>query len=157
MHLADLAPCTYFHGRDCTNLIAFGWLERGREFGRGGCDPDVWAKLCDQCADPLRATMHRGFHVCDLCDGDGCEMVEEHHPRSGVLMHLGNGSIVVPSRSVVFVAPTLVAHYVIAHGYRPPEEVIRAIQECPEFRSAAYWASMRGVAPAWLCGEAGAK
>lgn len=52
-HYADLAPCGYF-GTHCEqHLLAVGWLERGREYRRGGeLTLEFWDKLTQVLADP---------------------------------------------------------------------------------------------------------
>jgi hypothetical protein len=50
---------------------------------------------------------------------------------------MGNGEIRVPGLSgVVYVAPVLVAHYVEAHNYRPPDEFIQAVLSADGMRGA---------------------
>jgi hypothetical protein len=46
---------------------------------------------------------------------------------NGEHMMLGADNIFVPHGDVMYVAPTLILHYVEIHGYRPPEEFLRAL------------------------------
>jgi hypothetical protein len=42
---------------------------------------------------------------------------------------VGNGEIRVSGKDgIVYAAPTLVCHYIQAHGYFPPEEFIEAVR-----------------------------
>jgi hypothetical protein len=49
----------------------------------------------------------------------------EHRGRR---LWLGNGEIRIPDGpTAMFAAPTLIWHYVEAHGYRPPDRFIAAV------------------------------
>lgn len=43
-----------------------------------------------------------------------------------------------PERRCVFVAPSMVVHYVDAHGYQPPVQFVEAVTVCPPMRSVGY-------------------
>src|SRR5438874_9017018 len=51
-------------------------------------------------------------------------------------------AIGVPGEDCLFVAPEMVAHYVDAHQYRPPEEFVEAVLECPDLGTPAYAAAV---------------
>lgn len=131
-HFADLTRCTY-SGRDYVEGgdedLSVGWLERGHEFARG----DVPAGLADAlllCATrPVR--LFRGFHTCDLCPPSSDPLDVQRTTMQlpdGREVALGNGEIRVRAMDDRwYTAPTLVAHYVAAHGYVPPAPFVAAV------------------------------
>ena len=42
---------------------------------------------------------------------------------------ISNGEIRVSREGITFAAPLLIAHYIEEHGYLPPDEFLRAIEE----------------------------
>jgi hypothetical protein len=80
-------------------------------------------QLFKLCGNPVNKT--RGFHVCSFCGGpwwappDAC--------LDGVKCFLGNGEVHVVGREVCYAAPTLIYHYVVDHGYCPPEDFVEAV------------------------------
>ena len=134
MWYADLAP---FDDSDPDDgLRAVGWLERGRPFPTGPVDPAVYARLVELLKHPWEPSITMGFHECDLC---------LYHGESG------KRNLYVPAGGVVLVAPELVAHYMNAHGYRPPDEFCGAVLACPPMRSVPYLkALMAGARPFML-------
>jgi hypothetical protein len=67
--------------------------------------------------------VQRGVHQCEICGFD---------PEPGVVDGLscgGHGEIFVPGvNNLVYVAPTLIYHYIKHDGYVPPEEFIEAVR-----------------------------
>jgi hypothetical protein len=43
--------------------------------------------------------------------------------------------------------PSLAAHYILAHGYAPPQEFCDAVLRCPPMRSPAYFQAIVANAP----------
>ncbi|NNB86422.1 hypothetical protein HJC10_33875 [Corallococcus exiguus] len=43
----------------------------------------------------------------------------------------------------MFIAPTMIVHYIDAHEYVPPMEFQEAALKCPEMRSMAYLKAIR--------------
>ncbi len=128
----DLGPIDYFPVADASALRAIGWLGRGREFPRGEVSREFFEKLCALLIDPWQPMASAGISPCDLCQfsgGPGRLRVGE------VTVALGSANLFVPGRGFIYVAPSLVAHYIDAHGYRPPEEFIEAVLSCPPMRS----------------------
>lgn len=69
-----------------------------------------------------------GTHECDFCSG--------HHDT---------GELFVPFGSLLYVAPTMIVHYVQVHDYLPPLEFVKAVNNCPlpsspEYREALQFA-----------------
>ncbi len=40
--------------------------------------------------------------------------------------------------AILYVAPSLILHYIDAHGYAPPDQFQRAVMECPPMKSMPY-------------------
>ena len=106
-------------------LRAIGWLAAGHPFATG-VTPGLVERLADHLssADRWLPVMSFGVHFCEFCSGG---------KRIG-----GSQNLIVPHRERIYVAPELVLHYVRDHGYRPPEEFVRALMECPPQGSAEY-------------------
>lgn len=103
-YFADLTPYTYLELDDPPALpvVTVGWLDAEHEFPKGQCPDDLVATLAGLAEEPVQLT--RGYHYCELCK----------EAR-------GNGEIHVRDEKFVYAAPTLVVHYITAHGYLPPE------------------------------------
>ena len=66
----------------------------------------------------------RGWQECPFCE----EEYPIHVEVDGERWPVGDAEIRVPGRAGrVYSAPTLIAHYVDAHRYRPPDEFIEAV------------------------------
>jgi hypothetical protein len=87
------------------------------------------------CLHPL--VVYRGFHVCNLCRAAPVKpLVVENQGRR---ISLGASEIRVGARTgTIFAAPDLIYHYVREHGYLPPTEFVRAVEEEPLPGSAEY-------------------
>ena len=70
-----------------------------------------------------------GMHQCEICDDEG-----------------DSGDIAIPSGDVLFVAPTMIVHYVRVHGYLPPVDFVRAVLACPAPTTAAYADAVTAIA-----------
>lgn len=127
----DLAPCDYF-GPDCTPCLrAVGWLEQGRPFPTGKVEVEVYARLLELLKEPWQPSFFMGFHRCELCQYEG---------------ETGTRNLFVPADGLAFVAPEMIAHYMNAHGYRPPDEFCAAVLACPPMRSMPYLKAILSVA-----------
>lgn len=127
----DLSQCNYF-GPDCSACLrAVGWLEHSRPFPTGRVEADVYTRLIELLKEPWQPETFLGSHRCDLCHYEG---------------PYGNRNLFVPADGFSFVAPELVAHYMNAHGYRPPDEFCAAVLACPPMRSTQYFKSLLAVA-----------
>src|SRR5262249_29563909 len=47
-------------------------------------------------------------------------------------------NLYVPTPECVYIAPAMILHYVVAHRYRPPDEFIHPLQQCPPQGSDEY-------------------
>lgn len=166
MHYEDLEPygMDAALSQDGNRVLAAGWLENGYDYSRGPVDPPTISRL-------FAFARHRwwrgalGYHSCDLCPAAP--------PRTGTVVEwrertflgvsrtrqctTGDFEFFVPARGCVYVAPSLILHYSLAHGYAPPPEFIEAVLACPDVRTPEYAALVRDNGGAHLapCRDAG--
>lgn len=114
MFFEDLSPykCTYSWPFNTGPLIAVGWLSGKVEFNQGPVPSDFVKMLLVLCKEPIHKT--RGFHICPFCRNTDSS--------------IGNGEIHVQGSEGIYVAPTMIGHYVVEHGYRPPKLFIEAVR-----------------------------
>ncbi|WP_043464659.1 hypothetical protein [Kitasatospora sp. MBT66] len=119
----DGSPYTYHKPGE--GMVNVGWLDDAHDYQQGEVAEEVVDGLLRLVIDPDNQT--RGLHECDFC-GALYLMVDNPHAESGSSL-LGTAEIHVRSSSdTVFVAPTLVIHYIVEHGYRPPDEFLDAVE-----------------------------
>ncbi|KQV11917.1 MULTISPECIES: hypothetical protein [unclassified Kitasatospora] len=93
-----------------------GWL--GDSCRPGPVDAALVAALREIAAHQ-RINVTRGYHHCEI--GVCPDLLSLENFYSGTEETRGDREIRVPGEhGVVFAAPALIAHYVEAHGYRPP-------------------------------------
>lgn len=122
-YFADLTTCDYFGDDSANALIAVGWLTIGKPFPMGTTDSQVFTKLKGLLNDPWQPMVSCGVHDCELCQYD---------PPHGQV------NLFVPNKSIIFVCPELIIHYIAAHHYRPPAEFLTAVAACPDTRTMQY-------------------
>jgi hypothetical protein len=101
--------------------LAVGWLEESAFEVRLPSDEFLaklkrWVKAQPRAWGPL--------------DAYSCSFAPSDEERDAT----GSGDIYVPhhgERATLFVAPRLIAHYVEAHHYAPPEEFVASVLACP--------------------------
>ena len=121
---SDLSPCDYFGSQAAASLIAVGWLERGHQYTTGVVSIEIYETLINLVRDPWQPAASAGLHGCDLCQ-------YESEARC-------SSTIFIPADGYLFVSPTLITHYMNAHGYAPPKEFCSAVLACPPMRSMEY-------------------
>ena len=81
------------------------------------------------------------------------------HQRSGAecgiavpmpAVPMGNRNLFLPGAGFLYIAPSLVLHYIDAHQYLPPDEFIKAVLDCPPTRSQEYQKAVQACAPKGL-------
>jgi hypothetical protein len=114
---ADLTPHSYV--RDSPPALNIGWLDQSRPFATGETSQQFRTRLKEICAKPIY--LHRGFHVCQFCLAVNANTPSNQERR-------GNGQIRVRGTDgTCYAAPTLVAHYVEVHNYKPPQQFVEAV------------------------------
>ena len=138
MYLPDLSK--WPGGEYGENAKAVGWLDPDNDFLTGVVTHDFFHQLFELLKNPWQSAVTVGYHPCPFCrfTGGPAQMFF----AAGKIV-VGTSILVVPTVSEVFVAPTLVAHYIDAHAYSPPHEFVEAVLGCPEMRSMPYLRLLR--------------
>jgi hypothetical protein len=105
MYYPDLTPYQYTSNDALPegNRVNIGWLDSEHPFVTSEPSVELVRALHKLVHHPVRIS--RPLHLCDLCGNAG-----------------GTGEIEVTAEDVVYIAPTLIAHYVEQHHYSPPAE-----------------------------------
>jgi hypothetical protein len=116
----DLALLYPVEGAPPLRVLAVGWL--GFFDFRSGATPLRFRELLRElCRRPPVVTVTPGLHPCLF----GSCLWRWWLGRE---IHAGSAEIIVPGREgKVYRAPTLIAHYVASHQYRPPKEFVEAV------------------------------
>lgn len=135
----DLTPCDYF-GRWENILIAVGWHAPGHPFTTGPVSKEFFAKLVCMLSNTWEPIVVAGHQRCPFCRFTGGP--NELHFESNTIS-IGASNLFVPCDQGVYVTPSLIAHYVDAHGYCPPPSFHEAVMNCPGMRSISYLRKMK--------------
>lgn len=115
------------------------------------------ARLIYLLRDPWDPGNYWGSHMCEICRPQGIilrpdasreEIAEELGREQSQFpeipgLGLTNLFIPAPGSLDVYVAPSLVVHYIKYHQYSPPLPFQEALMKCPEMKSPAYLSDMR--------------
>jgi hypothetical protein len=125
MYFPDLTPYEYDRRERRANVLNVGWLAEGHPFSTGAADGRLVAALQQLVASPTN--LYRGWHFCEFCPSP-MKMSPGGIPVLDLLPGTtGNGEIrVTATNRITYVAPVLILHYVVAHGYLPPQEFVEA-------------------------------
>lgn len=105
-----------------------GWLDAAGVYTTGKVSEEFIARLSVLCSRGVYRT--RGYHTCNLCPR------REHDKWPSPTVVCGpDGEYAVGSSEIRVVgidgeryaAPDMVIHYVVDHGYRPPDRFIDAV------------------------------
>ena len=120
-------------------LLAVGWLEPSQPYETGPVPEALLGKLVELFVDP--------WHACGLCVGSKGPRSFESHGRS---IRMGSTNLYVPGEGVVYVAPSLILHYIESHRYAPPTVFHSAVLACPGIGSPPYKRALRSNGSAVL-------
>jgi len=140
MYYADLSTrCQVDAG---PQVRAVGWLGkcpggRGladdhRLFTVGKVDAAFVDKLREHIRDAWEPVATAGFHRCGYCRAAS-----------------GGRNVWIPTKTLKYVAPELIVHYIEAHSYLPPQEFITAVTACPPQGSKAFFELLSGFENWW--------
>jgi hypothetical protein len=134
-YYADLSPCDYFPFDTQGKLLSLGWLDADFPYARGNVDRAFIEKLAELLTDPWQPAVAMGRHECQFCRFSGGPPMFNFGGRT---VRVGASNVFLPASGVIYVAPSLILHYIDSHGYAPPEEFQRAVLECPPMKSIQY-------------------
>jgi hypothetical protein len=123
-------------------MKAVGWLDVTEPYTRGPVTRSFFETLVGLLVEPWQPFAAGGGHRCQGCRFSGGPG-QLHF--AGVTIAIGSSNVFVPGTDVIYAAPSLVAHYIDAHEYQPPEELIRAVEACPPMRSMDYLRRLRSA------------
>jgi len=136
---ADLTPCNYpfFRGEASEKLLSVGWLYPSHDYSRGPLDQAFVAKLFDLLRHPWQPAAFGGGHDCEFCryswGHHSFRLAGQNDSAS-----IGINNLFVPGDNCLFVAPSLIIHYIDAHEYCPPRAFQQAVLACPDMESMEY-------------------
>ena len=126
-------------------LVSVGYLSRGHDYPKGETSDVALDRLATLAMRPLGCWA--GLHCCDLGSCGSNLPQPELKWRGMTISRFCSTDIVVPDRTVIYVAPELILHYIRAHHYLPPSRFIEAALNCPEHDSDEYRAEIEKIAP----------
>ena len=114
-YFPDLSPCRYFNGLWSDRLIAIGWLEPGNEYQKGDVSEEFFKALVTLLKDPWEPLMALGYHCCSFC-----RLKAEFSRYKDHELPLGARNVYIIGNGQVYIAPSLIEHYIESHEYKPP-------------------------------------
>lgn len=143
----DLSPCMYVAASLAAGekLKAVGWLAWGHPYTlrQLQLQETRFGQLLRLLVDPWEPLCFMGSHECEFCPEEPLQDLETHYrrhriERDGLVVHFGANNLYVPADGCVYVAPSMIAHYVDVHSYEPPAVFWEAVMNCPEMGSETY-------------------
>lgn len=120
--------------------MAVGFLEAGEPYAQGDVPVELFERLVEMLEDPWQPFVSAGRQPCTFCRFTGGPGTVRAGDR---VAPVGASLLFVPGASAAYVAPSMIAHYIDAHGYKPPEDFHQAVMSCPPMRSIAYLRALR--------------
>jgi len=139
-YIPDLSPCEYFGAAHSSDLVAVGWLEKGHEFTIADFDAEFTANPVESVHETWEPVRFAGAHGGEF----------SRFSRIG-----GVANLFVPAEGFLYVAPSLIVHYIDAHEYAPPAAFQRAVIACPRMRSMEYLKAILKNGPKSLVASGG--
>jgi hypothetical protein len=143
----DLSPCMYVASSlaEGGKLKAVGWLAWGHPYTHRQVQLQAtrFGQLIRLLVDPWEPLYFMGSHECEFCPEEPLQDLEAYYrrheiERDGLVVHFGANNLYVPADGCVYVAPSMIAHYVDVHSYEPPAVFWEAVMNCPEMGSETY-------------------
>lgn len=130
MYIKDLDPYCYdLGGRVVRNTACVGWLEHvvPPPIEKSPSRESELGKTLLELGRRWAVNRYRGTHYCTICPVPADEFILREDGEKPLL--LGAAELWIPSadRKIVFVAPDLVFHYLVDHGYVPPADFVLAV------------------------------
>ncbi len=122
-----------------SKLIAVGWLEPGHEYRHGEVGQKFLRSVAALLVDPWQPGIWMGRQSCGFCRFTGGPPVFRcGSPANSLEVQMGVSNLWLPADGFLYVAPSLILHYLDSHGYAPPAEFQEAVFACPPMRSMEY-------------------
>jgi hypothetical protein len=112
-------------------LVAVGWLGNSVNSSGSVEDDVVDALLEAYVSKAVFSDGTAGWHDCELCPGPEAWYSEGQvgpviRWRGAQVRLYGHGHHLLKHGSIIYIAPALILHYILDHGYRPPQEFLEA-------------------------------
>ena len=134
-------------------IKSVGYLAQGHDYPQGHVPEEVFDRLVKLVT--LHILTWMGYHNCDLDPCGSNQLQPEFQYRGLVIPRKCSSDILVPDKGVVFMAPSLILHYIRCHHYLPPTSFLDAVRNCPEPGSKEYFVVVQKVWPTnifpWPC------
>ncbi len=140
MYIADLSQQTY-HGCSGPDLCSIGWLDGTHLYPMGMVPFQFLAALRLHVRTAWQPLFYMGPHECELC-------LREMHNG-----YMASSNLWRPGPALLYIAPGMIVHYIQAHHYRPPDEFIEAVLNCPPQGSPAFMQAMQPYLHYWDIAE----
>jgi hypothetical protein len=135
-YFPDLSPYAYGHHAH-PGVVHVGWLDNVHPFPLGTVETSLMERMRRIATKPVE--LYRGRHCCELCM-EPPDLVKTNLANRVVIdpncswalwvgQRSGNGEIRVSRGGVTFAAPVLIVHYIEEHGYLPPPDFLKAVEE----------------------------
>lgn len=134
-YFPDQSSCGYFECNQPEKLIAVGWLDPARPFNQGPVSAGFFSKVTELLVNPWQPAVAMGRHECGFCRFSGGPATFRF---GDVEVQFGVANVFIPADGFLYVAPSLILHYIDSHGYSPPEDFQHAVLACPPMRSIDY-------------------
>jgi hypothetical protein len=126
----DLTDYAYFARHEPLRPMPrnIGWLSIDMPYDKGDTSQEFKDRLLEFCRDEFIVHIARGFHACEFCNlSDWYSTQSNAYGEQAHWASIGDGEIRVLGKTAVYAAPALVYHYVVEHGYKPPDEFVDAV------------------------------
>jgi len=125
MYFEDNTAYTHSSAGGRGNVVNIGWLDAAHPYPRGAVPHDFVRRLRLLCFNG--SVRRRGWRRCNLCPSSAPYPVVVVGDDTGAYS-VGDSGIRVPGNGgVLYAAPSVIIHYVQAHGYLPPEDFVQAV------------------------------
>jgi hypothetical protein len=141
MHFPDLTPYSYYVEASDVPAINIGWLDSAHDFAKGTPPKGFIDRL--RVISCTRIKQMRGFQICDFCsDLRSFLKPREWSDQDKAFYHscFADGRFssaeirVIGLNGRIYASPVMLAHYVEAHHYLPPQEFIDAVMQAGGLR-----------------------
>lgn len=141
-YFPELSFCGYFGKAEAPKLIAIGWLDEAHPYAQGEVNSAFLERLVDLLIKPWAPRYFLGYADCPFCalDSYGVRYKDKR-------IVVGALNLFVPGAGFLYAAPSMIAHYILAHNYAPPRQFQEAVLRCPPMGSEEYFAAIRQHGP----------
>jgi hypothetical protein len=127
---------------DTGHFMTVGWVDDSPSSQRDPIDPAFVDRLAEllETWESLMAILC--VDHCGQCDNNSRTM-----RYKGKQINITTGRLVVPGENRCYIAPPMILHSIVAHGYVPPREFCDAVMRCPPRGTPEYRAAVQRFWP----------